>query len=243
MTVADLIYAAYRIAGILAQAGRGYSNSQRDDGLKTLNSMIDAWKADRLMVYAELRSVFDLQANVQTYSIGESAADFDIERPEKIAKAGLVWPDTSPELETPLEILTDEMWAATRLKAMTSTQPTAIHYRPALPNGVITLWPLPTLAAKIAIYTGQTVNQFATAADPVVLAPAYQEAIEYNLADRLAMRFPESQKMSARAIETAKLAYQKIRTINTPSLMMQTESAAQGTAQRGRWNPYTNSYD
>jgi hypothetical protein len=55
LLVSDILYAAYRIAGILGAAGRGYSTEEESEGLKVLNSMIDSWKAERLMVYAILR--------------------------------------------------------------------------------------------------------------------------------------------------------------------------------------------
>lgn len=247
MNVADIIYAGYRIAGILAEAGRGYSASERDDGLDVLNAMVDTWKSERLMVYAILRSVFNLIASKATYSIGESGTpDIAVERPERIEHAGYINTTPTPNVETPLHILTPQEWAAVSSKAMTCTIPGSLYYQPTVPNGTLTPWPKPTSAGQIALYTWQTVNRFATASDPasdpVTLAPAYQEAMEYNLAIRLAARFPERQKLSQLSIDLARQALAKVKSMNAPELQMQIEAAAQGVSRRGHWSIFTNSY-
>ncbi len=244
MDVADIIYAGYRIAGILPEPERGYSPSERKDGLKVLNAMVDTWKSERLMVYAILRTAFNLIADKATYTIGESGVpDIALERPERIERAGYIFTTSTPNLETPLKILTPEEWAAIRLKGMTCTIPGGLYYQPTVPNGILTPWPTPTSGGKIAIYTWQTVNQFAAVTDPVVLAPAYQEAMEYNLAIRLAARFPERQKLSQLSIDLARQALAKLKTINAPELKMATERAAGGVGARtGHWSIFTNGY-
>ena len=54
------------------------------------------------------------------------------------------------------------------------------------PNGNIMLWMVPTMAFQLALYTWQTVNGFLTPTDPIVVPPAYLEALEYTPAERIA---------------------------------------------------------
>jgi hypothetical protein len=239
LTVADIIYSAYRIAGILREAGRGASPSAKADGLKVLNAMIDSWKAERLMVYAILRTPLSLQANKATYTIGTSGSpDFTLERPEKITNAGLILTDT----ENALEILTPQTWAALSPKTLSSSIPYKLYYEPLVPNGKITLWPTPTTAWQLALYTWQTVNQFAADTDQVIIAPAYQEALEYQLAIRLAARFPERASLSPLSLEFARNALARVKTINFPELQMQVESATRGriAGTAGHYNILSN---
>src|SRR5690242_9726876 len=105
MIVEDLIYAAVRIAGILQGPGQTFSGDDANDALKCLNSMIDAWKIQRLMVFAIIRSLFTVTPNKQEYTIGSDPAvtpDFFLERPVKIE--GASW--FSGEVEIPMRVFT-----------------------------------------------------------------------------------------------------------------------------------------
>ena len=72
LTGADLAYTAYRIAGILPEPGRGYSQSEAWDALKVLNSLIDSMLAERLMVWAYLRTQWVTTANKGEYTVGNT---------------------------------------------------------------------------------------------------------------------------------------------------------------------------
>ena len=51
MTVEDILYTAYRFAGIL-NMGQTMSPEMIQDGLRTANSFLDGLKTERLMVFA-----------------------------------------------------------------------------------------------------------------------------------------------------------------------------------------------
>ncbi|MCL5743006.1 MAG: hypothetical protein M1541_03620, partial [Acidobacteria bacterium] len=242
LKVSNIIYRAYRIAGILANAKRGYSPEEEEDGLEILNSMVDGWKAERLMVWGIARSPFDIQASKQTYTIGRSGADFTLERPERIEQAGFIFTNVNPPLEVPLRILTPQEWAAVSPKTLTSTICSLLYYEPLVPNGNVILWPVPTTAWQICLYTWQTLDTFATVSDPLIIPPAYQEALEYNLAVRFAENFPTRQKMSASAMQRAARALAKIKSINAPVLQMQVEAGSRGLAAHGHWDIFSNQW-
>lgn len=242
--VSRLIYTGYRLAGVLPTAGRGYSASQLADGLDALNSMVDGAKAERLFVIAILRNLFDLVANQTSYQIGlYGTPDWTLERPERIEGAGFIYTNVTPTIETPMEILTIQKWRAISPKEQTSGVSTKLYYdafTPA-PNGTIYLWPVCTVAYRIALYTWQTVNQFADENTPVVVPPAYRRYLETNLALDLAARFPLQAKLSQLTIEAARESKRVVKTINAPELIAQCESAACGTSgDGGRYNILSN---
>jgi hypothetical protein len=242
MQAKDLIYSAFRVAGILLGPKETYSDDDASDGLEVLNGMLDAWKADRLAVYAILRSLFTLTAGKGSesnpYSIGLNGhPDFLIERPEQIYRASLILDNSSPTVEVPLSILNEQQYQALAPKDLTGPIPTRLYYRPLVPNGQIILWAVPTVAYQIALYLWRTVDEFTSASQPVFLPPAYREAIEYNLAIRLAARYPESH-LTQMAVQIAKDAISRIKTINQPELLMRCEAAL--LPEQGRYNIFSN---
>lgn len=250
--VSDIVYNAYRISGVLSRAGRGYSPvSDFNDGLWELNSMINLWKSQRTMVYAILRTQFNINANQQNYVIGlAGGADIAIEAPVKIEAAGYIFNDVSPNVEQPFRILTPQLWEATSPKDLTSTISTALYYQPETvagvtsANGTITLWPISIRPWLGALYTWQTVNEFVNSTDPIIVRPAYRDALTYGLAVRLALRFPEMAQISPEALAIAKEALGIIKSINSPEILMQTERGARevNSSARGHWSIISNQY-
>jgi len=244
INVADLIYTGYRIAGMVTAALRGPSSSEVADGIAALNSMLDSWKAERLMVYAIVRSVQTIVANRQTYTIGTfPTPDFSIERPERIDRAGFIFTNASPDFEQPLRILTEQEWAALSPKGTTGTVSTMLYYEPSIPNGTIKMFPIPTRAGQIALYLWKTLDTFADATAQIdLLPPAYQKAIEYNLAYELAMRNPARARMSPVAILEAARSKAKVKAINIPVLKQRCEAACRGIGVNGGYNILSNTF-
>ena len=241
----DLFYSAYRIAGILTDPDRGYSKGEGNDALRVANSMLDAWKAKRGLVWAILRSTFPLVPNQLIYTIGDSgAADFAIERPEKIEAAGYLYHGEGRELEIPIAVLNDRQWQGESIKDLPGTIATKLYYEPATPNGIIHLLPVPSTSDTLALYLWRTLNKIATPDDPIQLAPNYQEAIEYNLAVRLAARYPERANISQVSMMIAAQSLRTIMAMNAPEPLMRCQSGALGTnRQGGTYNILTNRYN
>ncbi len=242
MLCKDLIYSAFRVAGILLGPKETYSDDDASDGLEVLNAMLDSWKADRLAVYAILRSTFTLQSGKggesHPYTIGLNGdPDFRIERPEQIHRASLILDQTSPNVETQLQILNEQQYQALAPKDLTGTMPSRLYYRPLVPNGQIILWAIPTVEYQIALYLWRTVNEFTSAGETVFLPPAYREAIEYNLAIRLAARYPESH-LTQMAVAVARESLSKLKTINQPEMLMRCEAML--LPESGRYNMFSN---
>jgi hypothetical protein len=175
--VSDLIYHALRIAGILSEPGRGYSAASLDDGMATLNAMLDAWNAERLMLYAMSRNLFTLTASQADYTIGDGG-DFDVVRPTKIERASTVdLSDPANPWERPIDALTEQGWQEISGKATPSTLPGRVWYETTYPLGTLHFWPVPTAAHQVALYWRGLLAGFTNATDSILVPPGYLAAI------------------------------------------------------------------
>jgi hypothetical protein len=117
-----------------------------------------------------------------------------------------------------------------------------LYYESSFPNGIVNLWAVPNVAYQMALYLWQSVNQFLTVNDPLVVVPGYTLAMEYNLAVQLAERYPERQRIAQSSVERAISSYAMIKRANAPVLLAQCESGALGLRDRGSYNIYSNSW-
>lgn len=184
-TALDLITASLKDIGVLA-AGETASAGDSSDGLDSLNALIDQWKAEKLMIYTVTRSTVAITANDGVYTIG-AAGDINVVRPVFIEDIRFVDTSQDPDYEYPLDVLTEQAYAAIPMKAQTSTYPESRYYNPTFPTGTINLFPIPTSSTlTLVVYHWTAVTTFATLATAFSLPPAYERMIVKNLAVELA---------------------------------------------------------
>lgn len=194
MQAQDLINAAMRTAGIYS-AGEGANPTEVNDALTSLNQMLDSWSAERLLAFSVQRLVFALPANnTGSWQIGPNGADFpSYVRPTKIEQAGLILNENNAAaVELPLRILTQQEWANTRVKQLPSPVPTAIYCEYDASYLTIYTWPAMLVGGVVALYAWMPFTQFEMLANPVQLPPGYFEALQYNLAVRLAIEYGQT---------------------------------------------------
>lgn len=259
LLASDIAYVAYRIAGILPEPGRGYSGSEGVDALRIINSMIDAFQAERIMVYAYLRTVWEITPNQQDYRIGNTGVqlsptvrppvvgyDFGpIPRPEELLLAGYIFSNTTPMVENPMRLLTYQEWAALSPKDLTSTIEYVGYYRSDVPNGVLQLWPVPTdPSVLVSLYTWQNIQRVPQLSTAMVLPPAYQALFEYGLAIRLAGMYPRRSRLAPDAKDQYSAARVQVTGANEPRLQMVAEWGSGGVKEsRGRYNIISGTYN
>jgi hypothetical protein len=252
ITVGDILYKSYRYAGILHGPMRGLSGSEQQEGVMLLNSMLDAYKTERAWIYVVNRFVFPINAGQQQYKIGLDTSggipDWQVERPSVVDRAGFIYSNLNPPVEVEFIILNEQQWAALSPKELTSTIPYMCYYYPTVANGTMELWPIPTVSWQIALYLWVTLSQVSGPDDVLTMPPAYDDALSYGLAVRLAALYPKLLNPLAlgEIKQQAAAAKQRIRTINFPSLVAQCELASMGVRHRdnygGHYNPLANNY-
>jgi hypothetical protein len=188
-TAYTLITDAFDELGIF-QPGESIPDTDAQFGLRTLNRLIGSWAQQSLTIPAQSREVFDLVANQPSYTIGVGG-DFDTVRPpnqSSVTKAALSYP-TSPSLETALQLLTDDDYAAIPQKALTSTQPYAVYYAPTFAATFGTIYPIPipdNADNDLVLYLQQPITTFANLTTTYAFPAGYDEALMLALARRLA---------------------------------------------------------
>lgn len=187
VTARALITDALFAIGVLAE-GESLDASLGQLGLRLLNDLVDAYVTQDLTMLTVDRHTHLITANQATYTIGP-LGDIAIPRPTTINNAGVVLNfGTDTENEIPLVFLSDDAYAAIRVKTLTNPIPTQIYYNPTIADGLgtILLYPEPTDTGNyLAIYLPTQVDQFDDLFTEVILAPGYARMFKYTLAMEL----------------------------------------------------------
>ena len=205
--------------------------------LGKLNDLLDEWSAQERYVFAKLFTLFTLVPNLSPHTIGPgNGATFALpQRPVRIDGCTIVIPNNDgTSTDIPINSSRDaDWWNNVRIKSLPSEIPTDLYYEPDVPNGSMFFWPVPNFAYGARVESWQTVSQFASVNDTLVLPPAYRKAITLTVAEELAGPRSADPKL-ARAAEEARSA---IWSNNAPSPSMSTAQAgmpSQGQGGGGR---------
>lgn len=184
-TVLDVVKASFRLISVIAQ-GESPNASEGADALSRLNLMLAQWSIERINIYTKLRSTHALSGGVQTYTIGAGGV-FNVTRPVKIDASKIL---QSNGLETDLTILqTAEQWNAIPEKNVSAVQPLSLYDDYAYPLSTLHLWPKPSGTPTLVLVSWKQLTGFTLLDDTFDLPPAYQQAVEYNLAVLLAPEY------------------------------------------------------
>lgn len=182
--------------------------------LAALNTMMESWSIERLLVYQILDESFTLTAGDGSYTIG-SGANFNTVRPNKIDGALIRDANNS---DSPVTIVGADEWRTIQQKTSTgSTYPCYLYYDPAYPNGTINLYPEPQASLSLVISTWKQLQTFALISTTVALPPGYERAIIYNFAIEAAGGFIEPAPSVVKIARESKAA---IKRVNIPQLTM-----------------------
>lgn len=249
MTVRQILVAAFNELGVGA-AGEPIESQDLADGQVRFNMMIDAFKAERIMIYQTLRLLFPLIANKAEYTIGPGG-DFDVPtQPVGIVRAGFINTNVNPQepLETPVHIYTDEEWAAVALKNLTSTIVYSLWYRTnytqTAPIGLGTMFPYPVLTnnGTLALYLPQAIEEVADddsgLATMIYVPPGYRRAFVAYMAVECADMF----EMTPSASLVGKLAraMKTVRRVNSKAMILRLPKGLLDRAGRRGYNILTN---
>jgi hypothetical protein len=175
MTYYDVIRSSLRLIGVLAP-GRGPNNSEITDAMFVLNSMLDSWTTEHLMIYTIERGQFPLNGQSSlTFGPGGTFAV----RPLRIDRAAVVYSD----VETPVPVLTRQRWTL-------GGGPTnvggyeGVYNDNGMPLATVHVRPVPTYASDLVLYTWRALRQVIDENATVEFPPGYGDAIRYNLAVR-----------------------------------------------------------
>ena len=214
-TAQTIINRALRLIGKLA-AGETAESEDTADALTALNAMLDAWRLERLMVYALQDQSLSMVATQQTYTIGPSG-NLNTVRPVKIEQAFMRKSDT----DTDVRILDDMEWFSIVDKTATSDIPTKAYYNPTMTTGTLYVWPIPNAVNVMHLITWTPFTAFSAAADTVTLPPGYEKALAYNLAVEIAPEYETDAPASVIALAISSKA--SVKRVNSKPIKAYTE--------------------
>jgi hypothetical protein len=217
-TAADLIRRSLKLLGVLA-AGEPLSAEDQADCLVELNALLGTWANERLAVHGVRRSTHTLTAALSPHTIG-TGGTFAVTRPLKIDGAGVI--RVGETAETPLELLTDAEYQAIAEKAQQEDVPQRLWVEWTHPAAKLWLWPVPTSAATLVLYTPSRVGEFA-AADTVSLPDGYENALAHALALQVAPMY--GVEPSGAFLNNHTEAMAAIRRTNAPEVLMELDAA------------------
>lgn len=151
--------------------------------LRRLNQMISNWATHRLTMLATARDTYALVSGTQDYTVGEDGT-FNVLRPTAIERAAII--PVGLTVEIPVDLLTEAEWNRLTLKSLTSPFPTLLTYTTTFPLGTLRVFPVPTTAPTLVLYTPTAITGFANLATSYSFAPGYAQALYSNLAKNLA---------------------------------------------------------
>lgn len=227
MTALDLIKSSLRLINVLA-SGETPTNDEAQDSLMVLNQMVDAWGAERLMVFTINIAEYSLVPGQQTYTLGVGG-NFNAPRPAKIDQITVVYlANPNQPLERPLQYLTDQQWAAIPVKNIPTTLPLQVYDDGAFPLRSLSYWGIPTQVVNTRIYSWTALTQFASLTNNLTFPPGYFEALRYNLALRLLPEFNITDAPSPNLVGLALEAKARVKSINIPIVDLRCDNALTG---------------
>lgn len=243
-TANDIIRAAMRLIQVSA-VDTDLTASELEDGLQSLNRMLDSWSADELTLYQVIRETFNLATGQNPYTMGYGG-DFNTSRPMKIVDAYLTLNNGSIPVSYPMQVLGYDDYNAIRLKTLQTNFPNYIYWQPSFPLSEVYIYPVfapndPATQGPATI-TLTSWKPFDIILDPTAymsFPPGYWEAITMNLATRLALEYQFDLRPDI--IQLAANALKRIKRLNQRTPTLQTDVALMNTSQL-RYNIYSDGF-
>lgn len=196
MTGRDLVYASLRLIGASAP-GESLDASEATDGLAALNALIDSWSNEGLIIHTvTAETPYTLTPSDGTITVGASG---NITTRYQSLESALIR-DGTLDLP-PLRLLTLEEYAAIPDKSTQATYPLCLYDDGGYPQRTLTLWPVPSAAKALVLFTKRALTQISTLDTSISLPPGYERALKYNLAIDLATEYGRT--VSAEVATTA----------------------------------------
>lgn len=232
-TANELILTACQKLGV-KESGGTLTASEASDSLSILNSMLDSWSIEGLMIYQTVQSQYSWSAGNTSRTIG-TGGNFNGPRPDSI-EPGTFFRDQNG-IDRPVDILRDrQSYDSYASKTATSTTiPISLFLDPGYPLATLYCYPTPSITLSLFLNYQSSLQNFATVNDSLSLPPGYQWAIEHNLAVALESVFQTAANPSVMKIATES---KKIIKRNNHIPITSYTEAADLTSSRGGYNVY-----
>lgn len=184
----DIIKRALRLIGVVAQ-GETPTTDQTTEAAFALNSLVKAWQADGMPLWAIKSYSVPLTAGTSAYEIGLTKA-INIPKPLKVLQA--YNHSTTSDVDIPMRIITKQEYNILGNKT-SSGNPIQVYYNPQSEYGILNVFPVPSTteqaANTIVIHYQRPFEDFDASTDTPDFPQEWYDAITYGLACRLAPEY------------------------------------------------------
>jgi hypothetical protein len=186
--VSTLLTGAMRLIGAIA-TGETPTAQELTDNMNAANGFLDSCSNERLILPNQVIESFPLTVNQQTYTLGPGG-NFNTIAPLKINTAVLsVTQGGVPEYDLPVQILTAEEWSMITIKSTGSNIGLKIYPDYAYPLMNVSVWPVPTLANSLTLYSTKPLTEFVTINDTITVPPGFIRFMRLGIACELAPEY------------------------------------------------------
>jgi hypothetical protein len=222
-TAQDIIRSALLLNGAVA-ADQTLSQTDLDDGLVTLNNMIESWSLDGTVVYSVTQYTTPTTAGVDSVVLTT--------RPLKILAARIT--DTAGIDHAIAEVGWDD-YSIISNKAVQSAFPLVFWCDYAFPAPTVKFWPVPTYAYTLTFMVHLPFYGFDALDSTVVFPPGFERALRYNLAVEMAQY---GGALPPKVEDIARESLMLLKVTNSRQTTLQNDSVFINRA--GRTNIYSN---
>lgn len=179
-TALDLIKSAMKKIGVYS-IGEDPSADEAEDGLNSLNSMLDSWANENLFVFAKTMDSIPIPASTTSITIGPTGS-YVTDRPVKI--------DASTYFQLQGVSYPIVLWGELEYNQITVKStggiPAGIFPLMTYPDIELTFWPVPSDPMTLVLWSNKLIRSFPDLVTDLDLPPGYQRAIEFSLAEEIA---------------------------------------------------------
>lgn len=182
-TALDIIKRSLRLLGVYS-AGEDLSADESADALSALNALMDSLSNDSLQVFARSVDAIALSAGTASVTVGPSGGTVTTRPVEVLDESYLRIGST----DYPLDMLTLDEWNAIGTKTL-SGLPAALYVQPDMPDITVHIWPQPSEAATLYLWSRKQIRQFTSLPTELNLPPGYERMLAFMLAEELAPEY------------------------------------------------------
>lgn len=218
-TVRDVCDSVLKIGNVI-DAEETASAADIDFVLTSLKQMLSQWSTQSLMVPRLVRETFTLVPSQQQYTFGPSGATFTTSRPKEIRYASVI--PAGQDIEFEMDILTPQDWAGISDKTLARTIPSGIYPEGVYPNETAQIWPVPSAAATLVLYSRKSLDSDIELSDELDAPDGMEEAMIYNCAKRVLSTFGRS--LTPEQMEIARTSFANVKRANFRPLLLNTDA-------------------
>lgn len=210
ITALELIARSMRLINALA-GGDQPTSEEANDGLETLNELIDGWSTQSMAVYGEANDEFQTVPGVQTYTVGPGGTSGVEIRPVYLTDAYCI----RQQVTTYIRVIDQIEFNTIPLKLTSQPLVERLMYINEFPLGQIILWPVPSEIVTIGMSTQRVLTNVADLQEVIALPPGYLRALRYNLAVDLWPEYSNKVTDINQIREIARKSFGNIKVANT----------------------------